>query len=329
MQKLIKVMRIAILLEMVILSGCSQTGENSKVFPITPAAVTATLHPSLTTSIEDGTPSHLTVSTVSPPTSPSITQTLVVLSTATWMPALSETEAEDMAIDLLRDNGGCRLPCFWGFTPRQVSQETLFSFFHAFYNVGGRSINIPRGNSTIKVSVNWNSDNDSLSVVRSIWVTMTAEREVKQADGHYDQYIFDNPYFQKYIKYYTLPNLLSNYGSPSIAYIGIDPAAQMGGEDLYHLYLDYSKSGWSVHFWMPLKRDGDYYIGCPTQAFISLETWLPGDSAAESENLARIKDYGIFRSFEDMTSLTLEEFYQQFKDPLNTKCLRTPMNKWR
>ena len=327
MQKLIIVMRFALLVGVVILSSCSLAGEDFTVFPASSPAATATLSPSSTVKAGDGTPSRSIEAKASPPSS-SYTKTSAVLATATWVPALSETEAEVVAIDLLRDNGGCRLPCFWGFIPRQTSQETLDSFFHAFFNIGGPTINIPRDDSIIKISVAWSYDDDPHAVVKWLQVFMTAEREVKLADGKYDQSIFDNPYFSGYIQYYSLPNLLSNYGSPSKAYLGVDLGAEMGFDNLLHLYLDYSESGWTVHFRMPLKQDDHSFIGCPTQAFTSLSLWSPGDVAAAIENQAGVDEFGIYKPFEEATNLSLEDFYQRFKDSNNTQCLDTPVDIW-
>ncbi len=315
------ILQIGLLLGVVILGSCSLAGENPTVFPATSSSIPVTLYPTSTLKTEVGTPTDSIEATASPPLSPSFTPTPAVPLTATWVPALSKTEAEDLAIELLRNNGGCRLPCFWGFIPGQTNQETLFSFFHGFYDVGGRSIKIPRGNSTIKIFVNWNSDNDPQLPAQTLWVTMNSEREVKLDDGKYDQNIFDNPYFRQYSQYYTLPNLLSIYGAPSKAYFGIDLNREMGFDNLVYLYLDYFESGWGVQFIMPLRQEGDFYIGCPAQAFTFLSLWSPGNVAAAAENQADVDKFGIFKPLEEATNLSVEEFYQQFKGSDNLPCV--------
>jgi hypothetical protein len=290
--------------------------------------VTAIPFPSPTRKAENGISPRSTDTTASPTSSPFLTPATAIDPTATWVPALSVAEAEDLAIDLLRDNGGCRLPCFWGFVPGQTNQETLDSFFYDFYNAGGPNIQIPRGDSTIKISVHWNFDDDPQSATQSLWVTMTAEREIKLDDGKYDQNVFDNPYFPQYISYYSLPNLLSNYGAPSKAYLGIDLGREMGFDNLFHLYLDYFESGWGVHFIMPLRQEGDFYIGCPAQAFTVLSLWSPEDIATAAENQAGLDEFGIYKPFEEVTNISLEEFYERHRDPNNTQCLETPVDKW-
>jgi hypothetical protein len=329
MQKHTRKIHIALLVGAVLLSSCILTGETSTALPTTSAAARDTLSPSPNMSVKGITPSPLIETTISPTLTSPMTQTPTLQPTATLVPALSGAEAEGLAIDLLRDNGGCRLPCFWGFIPQQTSQDTLDSFFHAFYNIGGRRIFIPRNNSTIKISTTWYYSDDPHAVVRWIKVFMSSQREINLPDGTVDQEIFDNPFFTHYIHYYTLPSLLSNYGVPSKAYIGIDPGAEMGFENILHLFLAYSESGWGVQFRMRFKQEHGFYKGCPAQAFTSLFLWSPENVSAATENQAWIDEFGIyFKSIEEATSLSLQEFYQRFKDSSHTPCLETPVDIW-
>jgi hypothetical protein len=328
MKIFIKVICFILLIGGAILSNCSPAGENATALPTASTAITAVFSRPTTFIATEGTSSPSTEVTASLPPSSSTIQIPSAPSTSTWVPALSEFEAEGVVIDLLRTNGGCRLPCFWGFVPRQVNLETLDSFFHAFYNIGGQNINIPSDNSAIKISVTWNYSDNPHEVARWLHVVMTSEREVKLTDGKYNQDVFDNPYFPQYIQYYTLPNLLSTYGMPSKAYIGIDLGVEMGFDNIFHLYLDYSEFGWGVQFRMPVKQINNFFVGCPAQAFSSFFLWSPEDTAAATENQAWVSEYGIFKPFEEATDLSLEDFYQRFQDFDNTKCLETPVDVW-
>jgi hypothetical protein len=308
------------------MSNCSLTDEDLTLSLVSTQAATDGISPPSTVGVQESKPSALNEKTISPTSVP--TQTPTLQPTTTVLPALSETEAEGLAIDLLRDNGGCRLPCFWGFIPRQTSQETLESFFHAFYNLGGRGINIPRNNSKFEIFTTWNYTEDSHTVVQWIKVFMSSQREVKLPDGKYDQEIFDNPFFTHYIHYYTLPSLLSNYGAPSKAYIGIDPGAEMGFENILHLYLAYSESGWAVQFRMRFKQEHDFYKGCPAKAFTALYLLSP-EVVVASEKQSLVDEYGIFfKTIEEATPFSMDEFYQRFKDSSHIPCLETPIDIW-
>jgi len=62
-------------------------------------------------------------------------------------------------------------------------------------------------------------------------------------------------------------------------------------------------------------------LGCPSEAFTKLRLWSP-NSPARDYNL----DPAILFTLEEATGMTIEEFYQQYKDPTNIKCLETPAN---
>lgn len=177
------------------------------------------------------------------------------------------------------------------------------------------------------ISVIDGSRDDQSGIVRRLQTSMTVYRKLENENME----VFDNSFYAQYFQYYTLPYLLSNYGPPANAYIFLDVGiADMGlGIDLYLLFLDYTESGWAAVLTMPLLWQDEaktIAVGCPTQAFTDLQLWSPGDTEIA-------KEYGFGNgpgnsyTIEEATSMTLEEFYQQFKDPMNISCLETSV-KW-
>jgi len=141
-----------------------------------------------------------------------------------------------------------------------------------------------------------------------------------------DEQIYKSPYYSEYFQYYTLPYLLSAYGKPDQVYVFLESGLRdMGlGIDLYLLYLDYTKEGWVARLDMPLYPYDNQLIGCPYEALTNLWLWSPGDDKPAS-------DFGFAQgtdlySIEEATSLTLEQFYEHYKDPSNADCLKTPMD---
>ena len=61
---------------------------------------------------------------------PTFTPTSV--STLTPLPTLSQRDAHDLIQALLQNNGGCRLPCWWGITPGQTDWNTARQFLDTF-----------------------------------------------------------------------------------------------------------------------------------------------------------------------------------------------------
>lgn len=257
-----------------------------------------------------------------------------MLPTLTLVPALPVAEAEAKVLELLRDNGDCRLPCFWGFTPDHTSVQMIWSFLYAFRDFslngvlftetgGGAGITISRDDLLLQTQLVVEGGHDAQpDIVRWIRVDMTAYNR-KAAEG-YPEKVFDNPLYAQYLQYYTLPYLLSTYGPPSEAYINFDNDERVNE---YYLFLDYTEAGWVAMLTMPMTRSGKLVGGCPAKAFTTLWLWSPEDSETG-------KQFGFaggtaLKSIEEATSLTLEEFYQQFKDASNTKCLETPDDIYR
>jgi hypothetical protein len=143
--------------------------------------------------------------------------------------------------------------------------------------------------------------------------------------NEYGDYIFSNSLFTEYTRYYSLPYLLDDYGSPPKVLIQVEH--DMGLHDFY-LYLDYADQGWSAMFRMPLEGNDANFVGCPDQSLITLWLWAPEDIESATRYGYFLPEINIFTTLEEATSLTLDEFYQQFKDPENTQCLETPKDIW-
>ena len=159
-------------------------------------------------------------------------------------------------------------------------------------------------------------DADQPGIVRWIEVYMTAYNPSRNKL----QYVFDTPYYPQYFQYYTLPYLLSTYGRPENVYVLFENDRVYE----YYLFLDYTASGWVAMLTMPLVQEDGFVGGCPAQAQTRLWLWSPGDAEIA-------KEYGFadgtnLKSIEEAASLTLEDFYQQFKNPENTQCLQTSLD---
>lgn len=166
------------------------------------------------------------------------------------------------------------------------------------------------------------SHHTSSDTLRRLQVSFLAYRG--QNDG--TSFVYDSPLYTQYFRYYTLPYLLSNYGKPENVYIQYTNEYAFRE---YYITLDYTKSGWVAFLTMQLyektNESGDVWVGCPSEAFTTLHLWSPEDS-----EMARTYGYASGSkgeiSIEKATSLTLDEFYQLYKDPTYTKCLQTPKN---
>ncbi len=117
----------------------------------------------------------------------------------------------------------------------------------------------------------------------------------------------------------ALPGLLSTYGPPAQVLVSFDDDPR--SVQVFILVLDYSKSGWSAELRMPLNRNKGIVGGCPVRASATLRLWSPGD--VDQQKLGLI-DGLTYKNLEEATGLTVEHFYQRYKDPTYTKCLEAP-----
>lgn len=258
----------------------------------------------------------VTSPTVKPGNTPTAHPLLPTLQpTLTFVPRPSPSEAEAQFLERLHDNGGCLLPCWWGFMPGQTSQQEIISQMHGANGAGGGTAQ--RDGSVISVALTWNYSDNPEAIVRWLKVDYRVSREL--------QWYQENPFYSQPM-YPSLPHLLSTYGPPSHAFINFDAgiADMRLGIDLYFLILDYTDAGWVAMLEMPLTRKDDTFVGCPINATTTLWLW-----ALEDTEIA--KEYGFengtdLKTIEEAASMTLEEFYQQYKNPAATACLTSPMD---
>jgi hypothetical protein len=119
----------------------------STSLPITrslPATPTATLAPSKT------------------PTSESI-PSIQPTETATILPTLQPDEAEALVLELFETNGGCQLPCWWGFTPGETNWVQAKTFLQTFVEEINEPANSPAFQS-IDVYISPPTDEESLQL---------------------------------------------------------------------------------------------------------------------------------------------------------------------
>ena len=306
--KIIKVVALFVCLTM---SGCGAM-EDASIVSTPGPIITDTLIP-LSETLEVRGTLDVSPTMMLSSTSPSPTRTSIPTAspTGTLIPTLPPAEEERLALELLRDNGGCRLPCFFGFVPGETSVERILSILR------GPSVIITRGDLLLETFLIIGRHDVQPGIVRWIQVDMTASYE----RWNPATYVYDSPLYAQYFEYYTLPYLLSNYEMPDEVYVSFEYDPD-GRSNHYFVFVDYSTSGWNAMFTMPLERQGDTVIGCPSQAFVTLKLWSPGDTEM-------LEEYGFtesgLKTIEEATSLTLEEFYQQFKDPANAQCMETPL----
>lgn len=323
-----------IVLCFIVINGCSAVND-TPALPLVPT-VRVSADPSHSETVRKGS---VTVSPIPKRTIPSIPseekleKTAAANPTLTFAPALSPDDAEMYVVELLQTNGECRLPCFWGFVPGQTAMQQFQSKLNSLYNLqnavlfgdtgGGMKITLPRSSVMLETWVTAVVDSRNQSeIIRRLQVEMTAYKDT----GTERDSIYGDTLYTKYFQYYGLPSLLSVYGSPEKVFVGAELAAQMGGEDVLYLIIEYTSQGWTAVITMPAnQKSKNIYAGCPYLGVTSLQLWAPGDSEM-AQNYGVNVQAGYPWSSNEAIGYELEDFYQKFKTQ-TTDCLEINIDR--
>jgi hypothetical protein len=149
--------------------------------------------------------------------------------------------------------------------------------------------------------------------------------------------VWENPLNAAYLQTYMLPQILTTYGPPNQVLIFGNVSSGHERWSLFELVLDYANQGFAIRYVTRMERAGDTYFGCMANAYTNLHLWAPELDYTWAEGITRTsggEDWEIeylnekFRPLEEATSMSLDEFYQTFKNPENTVCLETPVELW-
>jgi hypothetical protein len=318
--KIHKIIFLHGLLLVMLIPGCTQPIQN------TPSANIAT-------------PTKAIVNTPNPTPTPGVVPT----NTITTIPIFSEEEAPNQLLDLLADNGGCRLPCLLGITPLKTT------------NTEARAIFLPFSNISISMKV---SDDDSPD---SVWLTYdegdlrtfiessyiygdngTIEHLVFNA-GEYREIdnnlslVYNSEIFGDRLSPYMLSGILSEFGKPSLVVVHTS-GQQITGSGGFELLLLYPDDGIFARYTTQMEVLGTNVRGCPANAEVELRLYPSGDADAYFKSLSETSLGGMFdgltlidnpswKSIDKSTSMSLEQFYETFRQPTD-KCIETPLNLW-
>jgi hypothetical protein len=240
-------------------------------------------------------------------------------------------------LDLLANNGNCRLPCVWGITPGKssfleartilmplsgLSPQTYLSISSS----GGISPSYDEGDLSIYTSLFFHTDTDD--VIRGINFQVEAHKKTK--DGY--ENVFNSTSFGERVHFYELPSILSQHGTPDSVLIGtLAGFFRDGGSWGFHILLLYPDQGLLVNYTTQMQLVGKNILGCPSNAHVEFELYPSG----EGDSFFRLLEptnwpqniKSNYKPLEEVTSMSLEEFYQTFSQPTD-KCIETPANWW-
>lgn len=233
-------------------------------------------------------------------------------------PTLSNDIANKKLQELLINNANCRLPCWWGITPRKTTWEEARTFLATFTQIIGEPILLPDG---------------------SIYITaqLPIQKELGTLDHTYkiknnivvgvDAYVFD------WSPFLYLSNVLNEYGSPDGIFITTYRYDENGRRP-YIVYVIYENFGVLLMYsGGNVENVGDKVQNCFENLYSPfVYIWSVDD---EPLTVNQVKDkyfssesmpYPI--SLEQATGMSINTFYETFKKPSSANCLVTPAELW-
>ena len=269
----------------------------------TPIKVLPSLTPSLTQTpnIPTGTPS------------PTNTQ---IPPSHTWTPlsTLVPEAAQELYYELLENNAGCRLPCWWGIIPGQTSGEKAQRYLETFTHINIRNISDDLHIISALIPLP-----EEYGTIRHKYVV---RRGIVDEISAYNFDLAPNLY---------MTNFLKIYGPPDEIWIRTVRHREMGSQpfiiDLYYpekgILMEYSGGNVEIR--------GDYLRNCFEDMYAPFINLWSTDSNLTTDDVIE-----IFLDTENLphpvllseaTDMDIDTFYNVLTSG-NTLCIKTPQEIW-
>jgi hypothetical protein len=215
----------------------------------------------------------------------------------TPLPTIPPVSAEAYALELMKTNNGCKLPCWWGIVPGETMWASTRQFLESF---------------VLKI-ISWDSDQ------------YTMEYKLPESDAVESMNIsVDKGLVQKIyitsggtVASYQLDQLLSTYGTPSNILVLYSWMGEVGVLQLY-LLLYYSEQGILAEYVIDSELVNDLYRSCPKGVGPTLTLWFPTPNVKLTDIYPHVKG---FKSLKEATGMNIQSFYELFKNSKNGLCI--------
>jgi hypothetical protein len=313
--------RMALLaLVMLLVGSCNGgMGTQSPTGTVSPATVSSTRSP---------TDTPIPTDTYTPQASATPTFTPTVTATAsstppppTWTPppTLAPDEAQALVVELFKHNGGCKLPCWWGFIPGKTKWADAKSFLERFAMLNPLiDQDAPEFDMDILVPVPEDIFHIPLEQIYRVKNGTIINMEV---------YLGNAPVL-------PLSAFLTEYGPPGEIWI-MTYRTKFRGYSPFLVVLFYPDKGILATFGP--KEDyilGDIIQACDMDGTPSdFGLWSPENKMTflEAATEFRYQPVGhgaLYLPIEEATSMDVEAFYETYKIPKNPTCIETPTVLW-
>ena len=244
--------------------------------------------------------------------------------TSTWtpLPTLTTEQAQKKINELNLNNNGCQLPCWWGIIPGKTTWFDAMYFLVSFTE-------IKQGENG---SFYAEGKNHYTTYLEVYYENPGIEDPWRMSINGQDALVSSITVFPPDTEYnYTLHQILTTFGTPNQIYVSAQPDSQTNVLDPARIILDYGALGiWAV-FEFPVTKNTKTMVICPRPVGARLSLWDPtvknSNSISIEEFVDRITGFSPHK-LEDVSEMSIQGFYNNFKNANPENCLETPIDLW-
>jgi hypothetical protein len=253
--------------------------------------------------------------------------------TLTPAPTLTEVQRRAYFIELLRDNAGCKLPCWWGITPGVSTWEELrtlinFSGFSRSYD--------PLSNGAIYHGTGYYWDTPFITNDIGFYDVIGV---IEAIDVHAVGYEDKNA-FRTLWNNYSPDQIMTTYGQPTEVYVAVGVGQGEIAEPASDVILKYNDEFMIMYSVRPIEvsdQDEPMYRICPSWQDITWGSRLDifiisaNYSISLEEYVELISSINLepYIPIEEAAGISAQEFYNSFLPGNGPACFDTPQDLWR
>jgi hypothetical protein len=236
------------------------------------------------------------------------------------VPELSPQEIKPFIVQLIKDNTGCKLPCWWGITPGKTSWYDAYDYLKPL-------------TSKITSSPSRYQPGKWINEIRfDVPTYIDRKGEIIQTflthDSTIDMIITDASPIQNY----KLKDLLASFGIPSQVWLYTISEPREGILP-YELLVFFEDQGIMAKY-QGFARHQDSSVNiCPDQTNPELWLWYPSGGVTFDLIERMISGDAFYFNYyflplNKATNVSLEEFHERFAGPTAEDCFTTPSEIW-
>jgi hypothetical protein len=151
-----------------------------------------------------------------------------------------------------------------------------------------------------------------------------------------------NPYFDELLGHFSISHIFLEYGKPTEIWVYPFPEylpdhPYSTSSYPFDFVLLYPDRGFAVEYIARVKESDGFLVGCPDTAYMEIASWNPtwefgfaeiSDFFEGSTDSINVSNSIYFRQIQDVTSMSVDDFYESYKNQSASECVKTPKDLW-